>query len=134
MRRQRGGGVLSLQVVVAVLALVPVAAGLAGMLDGVELTGGSVVGLAGAATDSQFRYLSGLLFAIGLAFWSTVPRLPRQGRRFRLLTALVVIGGVGRLIGIVEVGSPTTSMLAGLAMELVVTPLLCVLQATVARR
>ncbi len=134
MRRRRVVSVRVLQVLVAVLALVPVSAGLAGVLDGIDLTGGRAVGLDGIATDSQFRYLSGLLLAIGLGFWSTVPRLPLQTRRFRLLTGLVVVGGIGRLFGLLQVGIPSAPMLGGLAMELVVTPLLCLLQAMVSTR
>lgn len=134
MRRRCGvSGLRLLQVVIGVLALVPILAGLGGMISGVGLTG-SAVDLAGRATDSQYRYLSGLLFAIGLGFWSTVPRLPRRTNRFRLLTALVLAGGLGRLVGVVEHGAPPPAMLFGLGMELVVTPLLCCLQALVARR
>ncbi len=132
----RGRGVVGrrlLQAAVGVLALVPILAGLGGMISGVGLTGGSVVDLAGRATDSQYRYLSGLLFAIGVGFWSTVPDLPRQTRRFRLLTALVVVGGLGRLLGVIEHGAPPGPMLFGLGMELVVTPSLCLLQALIAQ-
>ena len=80
---------------------------------------------AGPALDSHVRYLSGLLLAIGVAFWTTVPAIERRGDRFRLLTALVVTGGLGRLLGVVLRGWPPASMVFGLAMELVVTPLLC---------
>ena len=120
MRRRRVVSVRVLQVLVAVLALVPVSAGLAGVLDGIDLTGGRAVGLDGIATDSQFRYLSGLLLAIGLGFWSTVPRLPLQTRRFRLLTGLVVVGADGM---------PTCSRPNRRP-----TPLLCLLQAMVSTR
>ena len=133
-RRDSRLGLRLLQVAVSVLALVPILAGSAGMIAGVGLTGGPVVDLASRATDSQYRYLSGLLLAIGLGFWSTVPNLPRRTMRFRLLTALVVIGGLGRLLGVMAHGLPPAAMRFGLAMELVVTPLLCLLQALIAQR
>lgn len=118
-----------LQAVVLAGALVPVAAGLAGIVEGAGLTGERV----STALDSHLRYLSGLLLAIGLAFWSTVPAIAARGARFRLLTAVVVAGGLGRLAGIVLHGPPPAPMLFGLAMELAVTPALCLWQARVAR-
>ena len=123
----------ALQIVVAVLGLVPVLTGLAGMV-----LGPSMAGLDPSATpialDSHVRYLSGLLLAIGLGFWSTIPRIERQTARFRLLTGLVVIGGLGRLLGLVLAGRPPAPMLFGLGMELVVTPSLCWWQSRVAAR
>ncbi len=111
-----------LQFFVAVLGLVPVLAGLAGAVMGSRMaapTDGPI------ALDSHVRYLSGLLLATGLAFWSTIPRIEHQSARFRLLAALVVVGGLSRLVGLVLRGVPPPPMLAGLAMELGVTPLLC---------
>lgn len=94
------------------------------------LLGPGLVGDSGAdpAADSHFRYLSGLLLGLGLAFWSTIPDLPGQGPRFRLLTAIVVIGGLARLLGLPLQGWPGGPMAAALGMELVVTPLLCLWQ------
>ncbi len=82
--------------------------------------------------DSHFRYLSGLLLGIGLAFWSLIPDIASRRPAFRLLTLVVVTGGLGRLAGLVLVGVPSAPMLFGLVMELVVTPLLCLWQARVA--
>ncbi len=78
--------------------------------------------------DSHFRYLSGLLLGIGLAFWTTIPALESKGGRFRLLCLIVFIGGLGRLCSLIALGPPGRSMLFGLAMELVVTPLFAWLQ------
>ena len=78
-----------------------------------------------AWSADHYRYLSGLLLAIGLGFWSTIPNIERHAPRFRLLTGLVVIGGLCRLLG-VALGDPLTpAVAAALAMELVATPLLC---------
>ena len=118
-----------LQRVVAVGALIPIAAGLYGVLFGAVLTGDRGLSLSG---DSHFRYLSGLLLGLGLLFWSTVPGIEDKAGRFRILTLVVFAGGLGRLIGLVLTGVPSLPMLGGLAMELVVTPLLCLWQARVA--
>lgn len=110
----------ALQTTVAVLALVPIGAGLAGAVFGIGVF--ERTSLLGHDADSTGRYLSGLLFAIGVSFWATVPRIEAQGARFRLLTLLVFTGGLARLGGVFLVGVPSSAMLVGLAMELLVTP------------
>ncbi len=119
----------ALQIAVAAGGLVPVSAGLAGIMLGASLAGERN---AGADLDSHFRYLSGLLLGIGLAFWSTIPGIEHNGPIFRLLTAIVVIGGLARLYGVLMQGLPGYPMIGGLGMELVVTPLLCLWQARLA--
>lgn len=111
-----------LQVAVAVLSLVPIGAGLAGAIFGIGVF--EPAASVGYDADSTGRYLSGLLFAVGLAFWTTVPRIEAQGVRFRLLTLLVFTGGLARLTGLFLVGIPSRFMLGGLVMELLVTPAL----------
>jgi Domain of unknown function (DUF4345) len=109
-----------LQLTVAVAALVPVLGG------GFEV----IHGLAGAGTwtDNHERYLSGLLMAIGFGFWTTVSDIERKTGRFRLLTALVVVGGLSRLLGLALGDRLSAMVVAALVMELGVTPLLCLWQ------
>lgn len=80
--------------------------------------------------DSHLRYLSGLLFAIGLGFWSTIQGIEAKAARFRLLTLLVFVGGIARLAGLILAGTPSPGMLGGLLMELVVTPVLALWRET----
>ena len=120
----------ALQAVVAVLSLVPITAGAAGVALGPGFVG--AVGVP-ADLDSHFRYLSGIFLALGLGFLSTVPAIERRTARFRLLAALVVCGGLGRLLSLAALGAPGWPHLAGLALELVVVPLLALWQAAVAR-
>jgi len=117
-----------LQQVVGLCAVLPVAAGLYGVLFGHALTGDAV----SVSADSHFRYLSGLLLAIGILFWSTIPDIEGKTGRFRLLTLLVVLGGLGRLAGLALTGVPSIFMLGGLVMELLVTPVLCLWQTRIA--
>jgi hypothetical protein len=119
-----------LQQSVAIAAAVPVAAGLYGVLFGQALTGDAV----SISAESHFRFLSGLLLGIGLCFWSTLPAIEARTNRFRLLTLLVVIGGLGRLVGLGLTGLPSLFMIGGLIMELIVTPVLCLWQTRVANR
>jgi len=109
-----------LQSIVAVLALVPILSGLAGIVWGLGVFDRHFTpSLDG---DSHVRYLSGLLFAIGLGYWSTVPRLHTQGPRFRLLTGLVLIAGLARLYAVARYGIPGALMQGALVMELIVAP------------
>ena len=120
-----------LQVTIAVAGFVPVLAGLAGALLGASMT---QEGAGAIALDSQVRALSGLLLGIGLAYWEAIPRIERHSERLRLLTGLVVLGGLMRLIAIGFVGMPGAPMIFALVMELAVAPTLCLWQARVAHR
>lgn len=120
-----------LQAAVALGCVVPLLAGGAGMIQGPAfLSGGGPE--SPADLDSHFRYLSGLLFAIGLAFASCIQGIERKTGRFRLLALLVFMGGLGRLFGLVSAGVPGAGHVFGLAMELGTVPLLVLWQARVA--
>ena len=84
--------------------------------------------------DSQFRYLSGLLLAIGLGYLASVPRIEEHSRRILLLTGLVVTGGIGRLIAALARGQSSMVTGAALAMELVIVPAIALWQFRVARQ
>jgi len=115
----------ALRAAICVGSLVPIGAGGAGVLLGPHMVHAVAEN---ADVDSHFRYLSGLLLAIGLGFASTVPRIEQQGARFRLLAGIVVLGGIGRAISLLAIGVPSRPMLAALVMELVVTPALVLWQ------
>lgn len=118
-------GRFALQAAVALAAMLPIAAGAFGVLHG--LHGGD------AWAVNHERYLSGLLLAIGLGFWSTIPDIEARTARFRLLTWVVGIGGLCRLLG-VALGDPASpAVLLALVMELAVTPALCVWQGRLVR-
>jgi hypothetical protein len=120
----------ALQVIVAVGSLIPLGAGAAGMVMGPRLIESGALG--SVDLDSHIRYLSGLLLGIGIGYASTVPRIEKRGGRFRLLTGIVVLGGIGRLVSLLSVGPPSASMKAALVMELLVTPALALWQRRIA--
>ncbi|KQX25947.1 MULTISPECIES: DUF4345 domain-containing protein [unclassified Sphingomonas] len=117
--------------VVAIACLVPILTGLDGVLRGAAMMRLAAVP---ADLDSHYRYLSGIFLVLGLAFASTIPAIERQGPRFRLLGAMVVVGGLARLLSWAMVGEPGVPHRLGLVMELVVVPLLMLWQARIARR
>lgn len=122
----------ALQTAILIGALVPISAGLSGVLLGPALIDATARDMASA--DSHFRYLSGLLLGIGLVAWSQVPRIERAGPVLRPLVALVVVGGLARLASLILVGTPNKIMMAAIIMELVVTPALAVWQRRIERR
>lgn len=107
-----------LQIAVAVAGLVPAAAGALGVLSPELLISGPAPALTHAA------YLSGLLLGLGLALWSLIPAIERQGRAFGLLTGLVVLGGLARAFTALRLGVWSLSVVLPLAMELGITPAL----------
>lgn len=120
-----------LQAVVALLALIPLSTGAAGVafgpvfvLDGVP---------APRDLDSHFRFLSGIFLVVGLMFYASIPSIERKAVLFRVAASLVFVGGVARLISLLVVGAPSLAHIAGLAMELVVVPALVLWQAKLAK-
>jgi hypothetical protein len=120
-----------LQVAVALACCVPFSASLMGIARGAAwLERGAVA----TDLDSHFRYLSGIFLVLGIAFASCIANIESKGPRFRLLGAMVVAGGLARLVSLFAVGVPGNGMLFGFAMELGVVPLLMAWQARVAGR
>lgn len=111
-----------LQIVIAVLALLPVLAGLAGALLGPAFV--QVGPPVPVDLDSHFRFLSAVLSAIGIGWWSCIPRIEHKAGRLRLLAALTFAGGLARLFSLTSVGAPSLGHVAGLVMELGIVPAL----------
>lgn len=122
----------ALQIVVALLALIPTLSGAAGILLGPDFLGLDPPWP--ADLDSHFRFLSGVFLAVGIGFYTTIPGIDGRTGRFRLLAALVFAGGLARLLSLFVAGPPSAGHLAGLLMELAVVPLLVLWQARIATR
>ena len=109
-----------LQIAFALAGLVLIVFGLAGVFFGAgfaDLSGNVVM-------DSYFRFLKGMLLAIGLIYWSSLANVERHGERISLVTFILVLGAVPRLIAVIGHGVPTIGILIGLAGELIFAPLL----------
>lgn len=115
-----------LQCVLLLLSLSPLGFGAMGMIYGAGWLGGAE---APVSLDSHFRYLSGIFFGLGLALLTCIPRIEAMTTRFRWVAALVVIGGLARLGGLLAGDVPGQGHVIGLGLEIVVTPLLVVWQA-----
>lgn len=108
------------QLIVVIGSLVPILAGAAGVVRGPAMMRGSIS--ANADLDSHFRYLSGLLLGIGIAYLTTLGDLRRKSGLFVALSLIVILGGCARLFGALLHGFPPEWF--AFAMELGVVPLL----------
>lgn len=119
-----------LQATIAVASLVPILAGLAGIVGGPFL-----FGAINYSTDtiSHTAYLSGLLLGIGLMFVASIRHVERHQGRFVVLGIIVFIGGLARLYAGLLTGFGSWPHQAALVMELVVTPAIVIWQGRVAR-
>lgn len=122
-----------LQCAVALAALVPLSAGGLGVIRSAAMLAGVEPPLP-IDLDSHYRYLSGLLLGIGLAFLVAIPRIEANAVLVRALGGVVIVGGLARLLGLILAGPPGPGHRFGLVMELIVVPAILVWQARVARR
>jgi hypothetical protein len=117
-----------LQIAFAVAGLVLIGFGFAGVFFGanfLDLSGNVVM-------DSYIRFLKGMLLAIGLIYWSSIPDIERHGERLSLVTFILVLGAVPRLMAVIAHGVPTIGIMVSLIGELIVAPLLWLWQRRVA--
>jgi len=82
-----------------------------------------------AIVDNVFRFFSGLWFGVGILFILFVRDLDRYKPAMIVLLSMVVLGGIGRIISIIQYGIPdntsaTGLVLVGLLAEVVVSPIL----------
>jgi hypothetical protein len=123
----------ALQVAIALLALVPLGFGIRGLMVGASVLDTAAPAVAAVALDNQVRFLSALWFSMGVLLLVALPRIERHALAIRFVGGAVFLGGVGRLISVLVVGSPLARLWASMLVELVLVPLLVVWQARVAR-
>ena len=118
-----------LQIAVALAGLIGVILGLTGVLVGTmhaDLSGDVVL-------DSYVRFGKGVLLAIGLIYWSSIPQIERHGDRIALITIILVVGSFSRLLSLAGHGVPTLGIISNLIAGLVFVPLVWLWQRHVAR-
>ncbi len=82
--------------------------------------------------DSHYRYIAGYYISLGmLALWM-IPKIETHRGLFRILCASVFLGGIGRIVSILQVGLPNFMVLLFTAFELCF-PLLLFWQAKLPR-
>jgi hypothetical protein len=122
-----------LQIVTALLAVIPVATGLLGLLG----VGDPLYVAAGvppiAVLDSNLRFFGGVWLGLGLALCWLIPRIDEQTVLFRVLWGMIFIGGIGRLLSMVMLAWPPAPFIGFTVLEIVGAPLFILWQARLAK-
>jgi hypothetical protein len=114
---------LTLQIVMGLLGIIPVATGLLGLL-GVEDPFYVAVGVPPIVLlDTNLRFYSGVWLGLGLALYWQIPSIEKQTIPFRAIWAMIFIGGIGRLLSMMMLAWPPVAFVAFTALEIVGAPL-----------
>ncbi len=128
---------ITLQVTLVILGAIPLITGTLTLLQGVralnifgvpfsENTTGNII------LDSEMRFLGAIWTGIGVMVYAIVPTIEKQTLLFRLIITAIILGGIGRLLSVVLVGTPPALFMALIALELVGMPLLILWQSRLA--
>ena len=124
---------LTLQIVMGLLGIIPVATGLLGLL-GVEDPFYTAAGVPPIVLlDTNLRFYSGVWLGLGLALYWLIPRIERQSVLFRAIWAMIFLGGIGRLLSMMLLASPPIAFIAFTALEIVGAPLFILWQFRVSK-
>ena len=120
-----------LQIVLAVLSLIPLFFAVTGLIGGAETAnaGNAVT----AELDNQFRYLSAYYLSLFFLIWWVLQDLENRRTVLRLLVLAIFLGGLARLYSYLTVGPPPVNAMVGMALELG-SPLIILWQNMVARK
>ncbi|WP_027481085.1 DUF4345 domain-containing protein [Deinococcus pimensis] len=121
----------ALQVAVTAVALLPLTTGALAYLRGAAAIPGSRRW--DAPIDGELRYLSVWWAASGVLLLRAVPRVEREERVLRGVTALLALGGLGRVRSMRSQGLPHPLMVAATFVEIALPFVLIPWQASVAR-
>lgn len=105
-----------LQIVLAVLSLIPLAFAVMGLVGGAAGANGGVA--VAAELDNQFRYLSAYYLSLFFLIWWVLQDLEHRGTVLRLLILAIFLGGLARLYSYLTVGPPPVHAIGGMALEL----------------
>jgi hypothetical protein len=108
-----------------VTGLLAVTGGPAGMLDGQATT---------STVDSEVRFLAVYWLAYGVLLLWVVPQVERRTGVVRAALAVMFASGCARALSFLRDGTPHPVMVAAMAVELVLPPVLWYWQAGLARR
>ena len=122
---------LLLQVLVAALGVVAVAAGAFAVLTGANGMPGEAA--ASASVESELRFFAVFWIAYGVVALRTARRVELETTTVRALALALFAAGLARVVGWIAVGRPHTLLVALMIVELVGPPLVVIWQSRVAR-
>jgi hypothetical protein len=118
-----------LQIVLALLSLIPLAFGLLGLAFGIGRFGGDPKAL--VQLDSQYRFLSAVYVGLAGTIWWMIPRIERLGVLTAIICAAIFLGGLARLYAITLNGWPWPIATGAMVVELL-APVLILWQRRIA--
>ncbi len=114
-----------LQITNAIFALLTIILAGASFVYGYENPIYAAVSIpANPALDSNLRFMGGLGLGLGIALLWILPTIEKQGGLFRLIWATAFLGGLGRIVSYIVVGTPPIAMILFAALEVPCVPLL----------
>jgi hypothetical protein len=121
------------KITTVLLSLIALLTGAMDVMVGVAGQANIGVGAAAAAPfdpvlDSQIRFLGAVWFGLGAIQLVCLGDLRRYGGILQLCFAIVMLGGIGRALSLLQVGQPATGVgpafiVVALVIELVLVPL-----------
>jgi len=131
--RREVGSRRGLQIVTAILAVIPVVTGLIG-LSGIRDPLYAISGVSeNVLLDSNLRFYSGVWLGLGLALFCLIPRIEKQAILFRFIWGAIFLGGIGRCLSMLFLAVPPTPFIGFTILEVIGAPLFIVWQRQVAR-
>lgn len=107
---------------IAVIGAIAVGTGAFGVATGTTLAPSN--GDRARFFDSEYRFVSTVWLATGLALWWSIREPARRAHVTRAVLAAIVAGGLARVVSVVAVGWPYPVFTGALVIELVGVPLL----------
>ncbi|MEW6642465.1 MAG: DUF4345 domain-containing protein [Pseudomonadota bacterium] len=109
-----------LQLAIFIAGLVPISMGLAGVAWGVRF-----ISLDDSPSmDGAVRFLSGVLLAVGVQYWISIPHIEKHETQFSVLTFILVFGTLARLTSLFFGGVPSFGTIFVSVVTLIYVPLL----------
>jgi uncharacterized membrane protein len=112
----------ALQVVTAILAVIPVVTGLiglSGLHDPLYSRSGVIQDV---LLDSNLRFFSGAWLGLGLGLFWLIPRIEKQTVLFRAIWSAIFLGGIGRCLSMFLFAVPPTPFIAFTILEVIGAP------------
>jgi hypothetical protein len=110
----------NLQIITAILALVPTITGLIGLMGVNDPIYGNLIKTdTNILLDSNLRFFSGVWLGLGIALFSIIKTIDTQTQIFRIIWGCIFLGGIGRLLSIIFAGVPPVPFIGFTALEII---------------
>lgn len=112
-----------LQISLVILGLVPAITGILGMF-GIDDPLYASLGLPqNSLLDSNLRFYSGVWFVLGVTVLLTTRSLEKYFELYKILWAMIFVGGIGRLLSIALIGLPPIPFIGFTVLEILGPPI-----------